>query len=198
MKDDGYRIVEGVLSLDELVVCDQVTDKLAGKATRRLLEEPQISALAAKLVSRIDELGGSIPVIASYLPKSSECNWFVASHRDELLPIARFHEGRGWSRKTLKEGIPHAKPPRKILESCLNLRIQLDSTAEGALTVWPGSHKGDEYDGSPRLVPISRRQMLLMSPLLKHASGKLKGSSEKRRVIQIVYGPAALPEPFRW
>jgi hypothetical protein len=37
-----------------------------------------------------------------------------------------------------------------------------------------------------------------MSPLLKHASGKLKGSSEKRRVIQIVYGPAALPEPFRW
>ncbi|NJN46188.1 MAG: hypothetical protein HC808_06585 [Candidatus Competibacteraceae bacterium] len=31
LNDDGYRIIEGMLSLDELAVFDQVTDQLTGK-----------------------------------------------------------------------------------------------------------------------------------------------------------------------
>jgi ectoine hydroxylase-related dioxygenase (phytanoyl-CoA dioxygenase family) len=89
------------------------------------------------------------------------------------------------------------------------VRLHLDDCAEedGPLRVVPGSHL-DTWD-TPEAAARARRlhgevscpgrrgSLLVMRPLLLHASSKACGRS-RRRVLHFLFGPRGLPHGLRW
>ena len=194
---DGYTVIPDMLSSQQLKELLSGIAETSEELSRMMLKNKSISDLASLFALKSPLLKGLTPVLASYFPKSKSTNWFVASHRDEALPIERFHQNFGWSNPTVKEGIPHAKAPKDILEQCVALRLQLTGTSEGALSVSPGSHKASETKTDLALVPVPQCGGLFMRPLLVHSSAKIQ-TDTKRDILHILYGPASLPEPFKW
>jgi ectoine hydroxylase-related dioxygenase (phytanoyl-CoA dioxygenase family) len=100
--------------------------------------------------------------------------------------------------KEVKAGITYAHAPAHALERIVALRVHLDpsNTDNGPLRVLPGTHTlGVLPDASlwelPSRIPayecvVPRGGVLLMRPLLVHASSKAI-SSTPRRVIHIEY-----------
>jgi ectoine hydroxylase-related dioxygenase (phytanoyl-CoA dioxygenase family) len=96
-----------------------------------------------------------------------------------------------------------------VLEQLTAVRLHLDdcSGADGPLKVVPGSHMHGRVDGpaAARLradageVACTLRAggVVLLRPLTLHASSKAHGAS-RRRVLHIVFGPAALPFGLAW
>jgi len=91
----------------------------------------------------------------------------------------------------------------------VSLRIHLDDcgTDGGTLRVMPGSHRHGKFDDDAieRLRQmteavsccVAQGDVLVMRPLLLHASSPAKSLSH-RRVIHIEYACGPLPEGLRW
>jgi ectoine hydroxylase-related dioxygenase (phytanoyl-CoA dioxygenase family) len=103
----------------------------------------------------------------------------------------------GWGPWSAKEGMLYAHAPAAALEHVVALRVHLDDSTRdnGPLRVVPGSHRGgvlsDEDIG--RLVAVSTHTcevggggVLVMRPLLVHASSKAR-SDTPRRVLHLEY-----------
>jgi ectoine hydroxylase-related dioxygenase (phytanoyl-CoA dioxygenase family) len=75
------------------------------------------------------------------------------------------------------------------------------------LRVVPGSHRLGRIDAAAAhreredrgedAVSVSKGGLMVMRPLLLHASSKTLADSP-RRVLHFVYGPSALPDGLRW
>lgn len=99
------------------------------------------------------------------------------------------------------------QPPLDILENNFTIRIHLDDTDEqnGALKVVPGSHaKGiyrpetiDWTQETAVTCAVPKGGIMLMRPLLLHASGRTVNEA-RRRVIHIEFSKASLPEGLHW
>jgi ectoine hydroxylase-related dioxygenase (phytanoyl-CoA dioxygenase family) len=141
--------------------------------------------------------------------KSPRANWLVALHQDLSIPVrdrVPHPDLLGWSRK---EGMLYVQPPASLLEALVAVRVHLDeSTADrGPLRVVPGSHRDGRFtetDASARRAElgeteclVGRGGVLLMRPLLLHASSKASRPS-RRRVLHFLFGPAGLPYGLRW
>jgi len=89
------------------------------------------------------------------------------------------------------------------------IRVHLDETPadQGALCVMPGSHRLGRIAAAEIAAvrtklgevscPIAEGGMMLMKPLLLHASSKLR-SGRHRRVIHIEYAAGDLPFGLQW
>ena len=96
----------------------------------------------------------------------------------------------------------YAHAPAWALERIITLRIQLDACGQddGPLRVIPGSHlKGILSDSDTQLITkhepsveclVPRGGVLVMKPLIIHASSKSHGNTP-RRVLHIEYAPAS-------
>jgi ectoine hydroxylase-related dioxygenase (phytanoyl-CoA dioxygenase family) len=101
------------------------------------------------------------------------------------------------------------QPPVEMLERMLTVRLHLDEADEsnGALRVLPGSHLHGRLSAAEiqnmratTAEVICRARVgdiLLMRPLLLHASGRSE-SGGHRRVLHIEYAGFTLPEPLAW
>lgn len=212
---NGFVIVPSVFGSTE---CEALCHRLANSedgsvGTRSLLQQDWCRNLAVQL--------RSIPAIAEYLPdehvavqctffeKSSSLNWLVPIHQDLSIPVAGLVENaelKGWSHK---EGNLFVQPPVSVLEQLLAVRLHLDDCSEedGPLKVVPGSHQLGRIDAHQ--APLVRQQsgehvctasqgsVLIMRPLLLHASSKSTGTSA-RRVLHFLYAPKALPFGLQW
>ncbi len=150
-----------------------------------------------------------IPVRAIYFDKSPDANWFVGWHQDLTIALRARAEVPGFSRWTVKDGIPHAQPPVEFLERMLTVRLHLDDAddSNGALRVLPGSHgfgilssgRMDELAASQSevLCAAAAGDALLMRPLLLHASSR-SASARHRRVLHIEYAGFTLPARLDW
>jgi ectoine hydroxylase-related dioxygenase (phytanoyl-CoA dioxygenase family) len=133
----------------------------------------------------------------------------VAFHQDQSIPIrARVDHPdlSGWS---MKEGELYVQPPRQVLEQLVAIRLHIDSCREsdGPLRVIPGSHRhgvlSDETavrikSSRPQTVCIANQgSVLIMRPLLLHASSKSHGQN-RRRVLHFLFGPPDLPCDLQW
>lgn len=185
----SWSITPAVLRPEDRATLAELLSRLT-MPTRRLLDIAEFREFTESLRKRIPELSELIPVQGTYLLKSSQYNWFVSRHQDLQIPVARHHSGI-WSHPTFKEHIPFVQPPVEILESCLTARIQIDPVGEGDLRL----HESDETEISPVVPPGA---ILLFRPTLFHSSRKLVGSEGLRRVVQVLYGPSQLPEPYDW
>ncbi|AKZ26829.1 phytanoyl-CoA dioxygenase [Ralstonia solanacearum] len=209
---DGYAIVPGVLPAK---TCTALTDRLhaQGAGTRELLAQPWCAALADTLRTH--------PALAPWLPgthaaiqctgfdKSAGQNWLVPIHQDLSIPVAeRVGDSalQGWSEK---EGRLYVQPPRQVLEALIAVRLHLDDcgATAGPLRVVPGSHRQGRLTQAQMLAERERRGevaclsdrggVLLMRPLLLHASSRSAGALS-RRVLHFVFGPRTLPLGLRW
>lgn len=141
--------------------------------------------------------------------KSVDRNWLVSLHQDLSIPVSAkvVHPAlTGWSEK---EGGIFVQPPADVLRQIVAVRVHVDecSPNDGPLKVVPGSHIhgriNREAAHALRVAngeiscPVARGAVMLMRPLLLHASSKASGQS-KRRVLHYLFAPASLPFGLQW
>lgn len=209
----GYMITIPVISDVE---CDAAIEHLSSGGhigLRNLLQREWCVDLARKIVDHpavaavVPE--GTVPVQCTAFEKSPRRNWLVSLHQDLSIPVAERisdPEVTGWSHK---EGVLYAQPPSAILEQLIAVRVQLDPCRpdDGSLRVVPGSHNRGRISDSEAFAlrdrigetecAVPRGAVLIMRPLLLHASSKLEGA-HVRRVLHFLFGPRELPFGLRW
>jgi hypothetical protein len=211
--EDGCSLVPGVISPSERTALLSALGPVAGAGRRGLLAVPEVNEMARsarlRALVRPHLPAEPRPVRVIFFDKSEEANWFVAWHQDLTLAVRKRSEVEGFGPWSVKEGIPHVQPPVGMLESMLTVRVHLDDADEsnGALRVLPGSHLHGRLSAAeiqnvrastPEVLCRARAgDLLLMRPLLLHASGRSE-SGTHRRVLQIEFAGFTLPEPLAW
>jgi len=202
----GFSIVPEVLGTSEV---DHLVSELercsihrSRAGARHLLSVPMILALAhePRLIALAAGVLGPEPVPfgATLFDKSAHSNWLVAWHQDTALPLRERRDVKGWGPWSKKEGVVYAHAPADALAGVVALRLHLDdSTLEnGPLRVLPGTHalgvlSDDQlHEVAQRIQPVAcrvgRGGVLIMRPLLVHASSKVGGDAP-RRVLHFTY-----------
>ena len=189
-----------------------------GQVLARLTPEfPHLSAsklryfeeqgLVAPLRNGLQALGllpnNAVAVQCTLFRKTPECNWKVPYHQDLSIPVT----GRvahaalsGWS---IKEDGWYVQPPVELLDRLLAARLHLDPCGDddGALRVVPETHRLGRINPE-RIAAMDKRRdevvcsaepgdLLLMRPLLLHASSKAERPNG-RRVLHFLFAP---PDP---
>ena len=213
----GFAIVPNVFSPDELrnvlSAVERVNNPGRGGIRNLLDRVSEVRTLTgSSAIRRIVE-----PILGEHrfaargilFDKTPEANWKVPWHQDLTIAVQGRIEAAGFGPWTVKEGVHHVQPPIEVLESMLAVRIHLDDSNEqnGALKVIPGSHRmgrlnAEQIHSVPHttcstLCPVSRGGVLLMRPLLLHASSAAQ-SPEHRRVIHVEFASTPLPFGLRW
>ncbi|MBS1661127.1 MAG: phytanoyl-CoA dioxygenase family protein [Bacteroidetes bacterium] len=178
-------------------------------AIRRFLHEiPGMAELlftpALMAIVRAYAGGEQFLVKSIYFDKPEGSNWFVAWHQDLTISVDRRLEHPGFENWTVKQGQFAVQPPVNVLESILTVRIHLDDADEGngALRVVSGSHRdgvvrADTRGEGERVCCVGAGGVMLMKPLLLHASGRVS-DSRQRRVIHLEFCDRELPEGLGW
>lgn len=204
---EGFAILPGALT-DRRVAA--VLDGIARSevprtraGARNALSDPAVAELArdpSLLQIASEVLGGeAFAFKATLFDKSSRANWLVVWHQDTALPLETRREVAGWGPWSTKAGVVYAHAPAEALSRIVALRVHLDdSTSEnGPLRVLPGTHRlGVLTDARiqelsrvirPVECVVARGGLVVMRPLLVHASSKVSGP-RPRRVLHIEYG----------
>lgn len=142
-----------------------------------------------------------------YFDKPALSNWFVAYHQDLTISVDKKSDVNGYNLWTVKDGQFAVQPPLHILQDNFTIRIHLDDTDEnnGALKVISGSHNKGIYrpetiDWSQQkevICNVKKGGIMLMKPLLLHASGRTQ-SNRQRRVIHIEFSRSKLADGVNW
>lgn len=177
----------------------------ADAGSRDLLQHAWCRDLVARLreglcAARVlDE--DAVAVQCTVFRKSEARNWKVALHQDLSIPVAQriAHPAlSGWS---LKQDRHFVQPPTTLLERALAVRLHLDAcgAGDGPLRVVPGSHRHGRLSletarglrAAHGEVECTARpgDLLIMRPLLLHASSKAVQPSGRRRVLHFLFGP---------
>lgn len=171
---------------------------------RKLCESPPVFPLMRSLLG-----AGCFPVRAILFDKTPDANWKVAWHQDLTIAVRKKREVEGFGPWSVKDGVTHVQPPKRVLERMLTLRLHLDDCDEnnGPLRVLRGSHQSGKLNSS-EIAAWRERQAeefclsprggaLLMRPLLLHASSQAK-TPRHRRVLHIEWANEELPDGLRW
>jgi hypothetical protein len=145
-------------------------------------------------------------VRAIWFDKSAEQNWLVAWHQDITVTANERFAAPDWGPWSEKEGVLHVQPPVDVLQSMLTVRLHLDcaNAQNGALKVIPGSHLGgierDGFSFNPDEIMVCDAQVgdvLLMSPLLWHASSKAS-VPQSRQILHFEYAQHPMADKLAW
>lgn len=206
IEQDGFEIIPDIVPAKAI---SRVTESLEQFGTRRsragirnVLRIPAIRDLAwepALLDFAKQALGkGATPFRATLFDKSPHSNWLVVWHQDTALPLRDRQETPGWGPWSVKQGVTCAHAPASALEQVLAIRVHLDDSNEdnGPLKTLPATHNygvltDDQIYGLANEAIaveclVNAGGILLMRPLLVHASSKAK-SDVRRRVLHIEY-----------
>ena len=142
-----------------------------------------------------------------YFDKPEASNWFVAYHQDLTISVDKKLDIVGFAPWTTKQNQYAVQPPTSILKNNFTIRIHLDDTDanNGALKVVYQSHlKGiyrpetiDWNNEVECICPVKKGGIMIMKPLLLHASNKTTNQA-KRRVIHIEFSRSILPDNLNW
>jgi hypothetical protein len=210
---DGFSIVPSVFDGAELdgIARDlgAVSLQRSRAGARHLLAVPTIAALARdpRLTRLATEVLACdpIPFGATLFDKSPEANWLVAWHQDTALPLRERRDVAGWGPWSTKGGIAYARAPATALWQVVALRVHLDASAadNGPLRVLPGTHDrgvltDEQIHTAARSIEavtctVDRGGVLLMRPLLVHASSKVV-TGAPRRVLHLEYAASRVFE----
>jgi ectoine hydroxylase-related dioxygenase (phytanoyl-CoA dioxygenase family) len=217
---DGFAICQGTIDPAAL---DPAVDALEGEhsqtlASRRagfrdifaipslaeLAQRPELRHLASLLLGK-----EAFVVRALLFDKSAAANWKVAWHQDLTICVRERIDTAGFGPWSQKEGIPHVQAPVEILDRMIALRLHLDPCVQsnGALRVLPGSHLDGKLTAAAieawrrstpeRLCAAARGDILVMRPLLLHASSTASEPSH-RRVLHLEFAADELPGGLQW
>lgn len=209
----GFAIVPQALSPEEVEGLIVALGRIRRAGRRGLLARPAVATFA-RLPKILDQVRPNLgaephPVRAIYFNKTARANWFVGWHQDLTIAVqeqVEVPEFTGWS---VKDGVTHVQPPEELLENMLTLRVHLDDCDEtnGALMVLAGTHLAGRLSAEAIQEMSARHQeclcsvkagdVMLMRPLLLHASRKSQ-SRRQRRVLHIEYAGFTLPMGLNW
>ena len=221
---DGFLVVSDVLGSVECEALsvelsnlfrqqqDSSTRKMGGlrnvlrlsPLARKAAGSPQVVSLVAGLLGQ-----KAFPVRAIFFDKQPQANWSVPWHQDLAIAVAERIDAPGFGPWSVKDGVVQVQPPTHILAEMITVRLHLDecSADNGALRVIPRSHRRGELR-SAEITEWTERQgsvvcevprggVLVMRPLLLHASSPAKVPSH-RRVLHVEYAAQALPNGLMW
>jgi hypothetical protein len=213
VENDGFAIVEKVISREECQDLIALLGPVSGAGRRNLLKKELIArlALSKSILNWVQPhlVAKARGVRGIYFDKTPEANWSVAWHQDLLIPVRQRIETAGFWPWSVKVGVTHVQPPTSVLEQMLTIRLHLDDTdeANGALRVVAGSHKRGTLSSEAidetcareeaAVCRVSAGGALLMRPLLVHSSRKSSGNGH-RRVLHIEYAGCELPNGLEW
>ncbi len=215
---DGYAVLRDAVAARDI---DALLSELDGAArvaavrggARHLLRDvPAVRALArAPAVRDAAEtiLGpGCFAVRALLFDKTAAANWKVAWHQDVTIALRARVDTPAYGPWSVKEGVVHVQPPDAVLERMVAVRVHLDDCGpqNGPLRVLPGSHRHGKLDSAglatwrsmpQQACPVPRGGLLVMHPLLLHASSAAEAAAH-RRVVHIEYASVELPHGLEW
>lgn len=210
---DGFQISGNTLApsqITALLAALDTTQQVQGRGgIRNLLDLlPEIAQLANSSFIRdlVEPVLGhcAFPVRGTLFDKTPDSNWKVPWHQDLSVAVQERIDVEGFGPWSVKAGVVHVQPPAVLLETMLAVRIHLDDCSEenGPLRVIPGSHchgrlTADQIRTIPLrtqsvLCPVGSGGVLLMRPLLLHASSASR-SPAHRRVIHMDFASSELP-----
>lgn len=173
----------------------------AAPAIKTLLTVPLVQQFVTETLGTRSGL-----VRALYFDKPPDQSWSLPWHKDQSIAVAAHGLlPTGFSRPTVKRGVPHLIAPDDVLREMVTLRIHLDAMTEenGPLQVVPKSHHSSADQGSGvenrQIIHAEIGEILAMRPLLTHASGLSKpGTTQHRRIVHLEFAAGPLPEPLQW
>jgi hypothetical protein len=141
-----------------------------------------------------------------FFDKPPERSWALPWHQDLTICVRPGPPGSSrFSKPTHKGGRPHVEAPCEVLERMLTARLHLDDVTpeNGPLRVSAGSHRHGKQlrlEGREATILAQAGDVLLMRPLLAHASGNsLPGTTRRRRILHLEFAAdPALPDGFAW
>ena len=216
VEENGYAVIPDVFTLKEI---DGILAELSSPSLRRsragIRHALRIEAVARiatdkKVLEVLRPIlsDQAVPFHATMFDKSPNSNWLVVWHQDTALPFKEKRDTGGWGPWSIKDGVNYAHAPARALERVLAVRVHLDDSCEdnGPLRVLPGTHRSgvltdDQINTISEEVPsvdcvVPRGGVLLMRPLLVHASSK-SVSSMPRRVLHIEYARSRYVDGLR-
>ena len=170
-------------------------------AVARLAQDSRLIDLASEWLD-----AAAIPFKATLIDKGPDANWLVAWHQDTALPMSEYRESAGWGPWSEKSGVTYAHAPARALERVVALRIHIDDSIadNGPLRVLPGTHSLGVLSDvqirelalqvQPMSCTIAAGGVIIMRPLIIHASSKLN-SQMPRRVLHLEYTTTLSVEP---
>lgn len=221
--DDGFTIINKVFSVTEVdAIIKAINAADTSKSTFRktadlfairqfIKEVPAVKPLIftdsfkALICSLFCE--GYFVVKSIYFDKPEASNWFVAWHQDLTISVDKRTDLPGFGPWTVKQNQFAVQPPLNVLQQNFTIRIHLDDTDEtnGALKVIPGSHNKGIYrpetidwnEEKEVTCSVPQGSIMIMRPLLLHASNRSTGN-KRRRVVHIEFSKEELPEGLQW
>ncbi len=152
---------------------------------------------------------GAFMVRATLFDKTPGANWGVFWHQDLSIAVQEKHHVEGFQAWTRKAGVHCVQPPADLMSQILAVRLHLDDCGldNGALRVLPGSHLQRRL-GAAAIDHVARNSehvvceapaggILLMNPLLLHASSPMERPGQ-RRVLHLEFAGFELPPPLQW
>lgn len=142
-----------------------------------------------------------------YFDKPPERTWALPWHKDLTIAVKDNRlPTRHFGKPTRKAGVPHVEASAAVLQRMLFARIHLDDVTEanGPLQVVPGSQRdGKEMklgQSPPRSILARRGDVLLIRPLVAHASSKSHPDTQRhRRILHLEFAAASeLPDGYEW
>jgi ectoine hydroxylase-related dioxygenase (phytanoyl-CoA dioxygenase family) len=216
LEGNGYAVATIVLGSGQ---CDHIASSLpavigAGKdGVRNLISHPTVVRLLQheRLGAYLWSVVGRdlVAVKATLFDRETESNWRVRWHQDRSIAVKERLDVAGYGHWKLKAGWLHVEPPAEVLAQMLVVRVHLDpcGTDNGPTRVVPGSHRlgkltdrdlaGVVADGPAVEVHVPQGAMLLMRPLLVHASMS-PAAPEHRRVLHLEFAPPESISPLQW
>lgn len=221
--NEGFAIVDHIYTHQEIgnllsAISEVDTSKPTFRKTSDLFAIRQFfkevpAAVGLVFNNKLNDLingvfGDEFFVVKSiYFDKPESSNWFVAYHQDLTIAVNKKIPIDGFGPWTTKHDQFAVQPPLQVLQDNFTIRIHLDNTSEanGALRVVPGSHLKDIYRPETidwtvekeAICNVAKGGIMIMKPLLLHASGRTTNDN-KRRVVHIEFSRSSLPKQLQW
>ncbi len=215
LDSQGFVILPGFLDTSELAQLQQACQPIADQYGVRQVFQNHPAIKQALNWSKLHTLlhtggmSGAQTVRSIFFNKTAKYNWLVPWHQDMTICVTPKAKLAGYGKWTYKQGVHYTEPPAAVLEAMLTCRIALDDTGidNAALKVIAGSHLSGKLDErqiedlslttSHETCIMKAGDILLMKPLLLHASDKARQTGH-RRVLHLEFSANALQAPLHW
>jgi ectoine hydroxylase-related dioxygenase (phytanoyl-CoA dioxygenase family) len=216
LQTNGFEIIEDVYSEEEM---NDILDFLVAKGIENkfgvrefLLDNPEIvnKIFTKKFLAIIKTISPNCKqfIKSIYFDKPPNANWIVNWHQDLTINLKSKKETPNFKNWRVNRERTIVQPSREMLENIFTIRIHLDDCTKenGALRVIEKSHNRGvieivdwmkEKEGVERICEIKKGGVLIMKPLILHASRRTE-NQQNRRVIHIEFCDKALPNGLDW
>lgn len=171
----------------------------------RLIQHRQVAQLLRSLTGR-DLVAVAACLLDSTRTPEISAQW----HQDRLVAVRERLDVEGYGPWTTRVGISHVEPPASVLDQMVLVQVHLDDVAADnhALRILPGTHRAGKLTiesvqhfletQTPVAPLIPRGALVVMRPLLLHATSAWSTTSQHYRVLELTFAPSEAITPLQW